>query len=384
MNKNYNILWFDDEHENLKGFKMQAVQNDIKLIPFKSAEEGLDELKRNYPSYDGVLMDARFFLNKEDSAGSEDLSALMKTKEELISLRDKKKFEVFVLTGQAELFEDKTFKTFFPKYYRKGVAEDVERLLLEIKEAAKNQGDTKIRHKYQRVFDVCNEKYIGELAGTELLGLLRSQDDYDLKKYLNPIRKIVEDVFLGLNKFDLLPKEFVTPNISINETSKFLTGNKEKGFTLNEVAKLPKMISQNLRNILWFTQAGSHRSFIDGEVNELGTTYLLNSITYQLLDVIVWFKVYVDSVPKTQNWVSDSTSTNVVSSNENSFGEVINKNDLKGFAFLKMDNGRENVFIPPHLVDSCNLVNGDQISIEIDEYLDKHTGETKFRAKKIN
>ena len=62
----YNILWIDDEHENLSGFLGRASVNGINLIPFKSLNGGMEELEKNYPFYDGVLLDAQIFENEDD------------------------------------------------------------------------------------------------------------------------------------------------------------------------------------------------------------------------------------------------------------------------------------------------------------------------------
>lgn len=50
--KIYNILWIDDEHEGMSGLKGDAKINDIKFVPYKSLNEGISELKKNYPIYD--------------------------------------------------------------------------------------------------------------------------------------------------------------------------------------------------------------------------------------------------------------------------------------------------------------------------------------------
>ena len=169
----YNILWIDDEHETLTGTKGRAKRNGINLIPFKSLNSGMDELERNYPFYDGVLLDAKFFENEDDVKGTEDTYNVHRAKERLLLL--KKKFEVFVLTGQAEAYEDKTFKKAFTKVYKKGSDEEIDRLFSDIKGAAATQEDTQIRHSYKRVFDVCTEKYIGEYAGQDILNLLKKE-----------------------------------------------------------------------------------------------------------------------------------------------------------------------------------------------------------------
>lgn len=391
MNNNtYNILWIDDEYQKLDALIRSAKDFNIKLIPFKSLDGGISELNNNYPFYDGILLDAKFFENEDDVAGSEDTEFSFRAKERIEQFP--KKFEIFVLTGQSEAFEDKTYKKVFKNVFRKGIDGDEDALFEAIITAADNQIDTQIRHKYQRVFDVCTEKYIGELAGKDLLNLLKDNGELDSENYFNAIRKVIEDLIKAFYKFNLLPKDFIYPSIALNESSKFLTGKNtndelfiEKGYQHNIETHLPKQISNSLRNILSITQAGSHRSEIDQHVKLLNTPYLLHSILFQLLDIIIWFKIYVDGKPKTENWINIDSSTEIdLKDSSLCKGTVININSLKGFAFFKPYNDSENVFIPPHLVNNHSLVENQTIDVEIEEYSDIRTGENKRRVKRID
>ena len=383
----YNILWIDDEHETLSGTKGRAKRNGIQLIPFKSLNNGMEELEKNYPFYDGVLLDAKFFENEDDEKGSEGTYNVHRAKERLLQL--KKKFEIFILTGQAEAYEDTTFNQSFINVYKKGSDVEIDRLFFDIKKAASSQEDTQIRHKYKRVFDVCTEKYIGEIAGQDLLSLLKDIDEDKLNEHFNTIRKVLEDIFIAFNKFDLLPSEFVTPSVSLNESSKFLAGKgkdgtifTEKGFQHIEGTHLPKQISTYLRSILTVVQSGSHRSEIDLFVKTIKTPFLLKSVLFQLLDSIVWFKMYVDSNPKVKNWVN-LNGTTPVSPTQLIHGTVINLNSQKGYAFLKPDEIGGNIFISPQLVNNHSLINGMPIKVEAEEYLDNRTNEIKKRVKHI-
>jgi cold shock CspA family protein len=383
----YNILWIDDEHETLGGTKGRAKRNGLNLIAFKSLNGGMSELEQNYPFYDGVLLDAKFFENEDDTKGSEDTYNVHRAKEQLLLL--KKKFEVFVLTGQAEAYEDKTFKKAFTKVYKKGSDEEINRLFTDIKEAAACQQDTQLRHSYKRVFDVCSEKYIGEYAGQDILKLLKVEDESNTENHFNTIRKIVEDIFIAFNKFQLLPNKFITPSVAINESSKFLSGKShkgelftEKGYQHGEETHLPEQISKLLWNILNITQDGSHRSTIDQHVKILNTSYLIQSVLYQMMDVIVWFKIHIDSDPPKENW-TNINNTRTAEESTYKTGEVINLNIYKGFAFFKPNDGSENIFIPPHLVTNHSLSDDDEISVEIEEYQDNRTNETKKRVKNI-
>lgn len=386
----YNILWIDDEHETLGGTKGRAKRNGINLIPFKSLNSGLSELERNYPFYDGVLLDAKFFENEDDVKGSEDTYNVHRAKERLLQLN--KKFEVFILTGQAEAYEDKTFKKAFTKVYKKGSDDETDRLFADIKLAATTQEDTQIRHAYKRVFDVCTEKYIGKLAAQDVLNLLKVNDEINIDNHFNAIRKIVEDLFTAFSKFRLLPLEFVTPGVALNESSKFLAGKAadgtlfiEKGYQQLEETHLPMLIGSSLRSILTITQAGSHRSNIDLHVKTIKTPFLFKSVLFQLLDVLTWFKQYVDSNPKTENWIRIANVAESIPepAEDPVMGKVINVNQQKGFAFFKPDAVGDNVLIPPHLVTNHSLADQMPVRVEIEQYIDNRTAETKTRVKRI-
>jgi hypothetical protein len=386
----YNILWIDDEHETLSGTKGRAKRNGINLIPFKSLNGGLSELERNYPFYDGVLLDAKFFEYEDDVKGTEDDFNVHRAKERLLQI--KKKFEIYILTGQTDVLEDRTFKKAFTKVYKKGSDKEIDRLFKDIKYSASIQEDTQLRQAHKRVFDVCTENYIGEYAGQDILNLLKVNDETNIDSHFNTIRKIVEDLFTGFSKFRLLPIEFITSGVALNESSKFLAGKgsdgslfTEKGYQHLELTHLPIQIANYLKSILTITQAGSHRSNIDHYVRTVKTTYLFKSVLFQLLDVLVWFKIYVDSNPKKENWVRLEEN---VDSDPNGLenlvhGKVININIYKGFAFFKPDTEGDNVFIPPHLVSSHLLHEEQFISVEVEEYKDNRTGDIKLRVKRI-
>ena len=386
----YNILWIDDEHDSLGGTKGRAKRNGINLIPFKSLDGGMSELERNYPFYDGVLLDAKFFENEDDKSGSEDTYSSFRAKERILQLP--KKFEIFVLTGQAEAYEDKTFRKAFTRVYEKGKDDEVNRLFRDITDAAKNQEDTQIRHAYKRVFDVCTERYIGEFAGQDLLKLLKVNEDPDIDFGFNIIRKIVEDLFIAFHKYNLLPIVFVSPTVSLNESSRFLAGKSldgtfftEKGFQHLEETHLPHQIANYLRSIISVTQAGSHRSVIGKHVKFVKTPYLFKSILFQLLDVLVWFKLYVNEKPKSENWQKIETEgpIEIHETTELISGKIINLNLDKGFAFFQPDSGEINTFIPPHLVESNTLKSGMAVLVEIEEYVDNRSGLAKTRVKRI-
>ena len=382
--KIYNILWIDDEHEGMSGFKGDAKLSGVKLVPYKSLNNGIDEIKKNYPLYDGIILDAKFFENEDDIKGSEDTDNVFRAKEQLLLLEEKK-FEVFVLTGQAEAYENNTFKKAFKKVYRKGIDEDIEQLFIDVKLAADNHIDTQLRHEYSRVFEVCTERYIGENAAHDILELLAHKENGNNK--LNQIRKIIEDLFQAFYKYELLPKAFFYPRLATTEISKFLAGQETidafQDYRIKKESILPTVISNYLKNILSATHDGSHRGKIDAHINELKTPYLFKSLLFQLLDVLVWFKEHVDQNPVTNNWGVLSDDKQSTNNDDWIFGKVINYDSEKGFAFLKPENGGKNAYIHKGLVTEHRLSNEQKIKVTVKEVTDQSSGEQKLRVNKI-
>ena len=112
-------------------------------------------------------------------------------------------------------------------------------------------------------------------------------------------------VYIMTNKHDRVLYTGMTNNL---ENRVYQHKNKTlKGFTLNQNSQLPQVISDNLRNILSVSQPASHRSHIDEHLNLVNTNYLIKGIIFQLLDVIVWFKKFIDSNPDSKNWIREYT-----------------------------------------------------------------------------
>lgn len=299
--KKYNVIWFDDEFLTLDIIKENALLNGVILHGFSNSKEGISELERNIINYDAAIVDGKFLKDPNQEKDTIDDSALFDVAITLEKYSTTKVLPWFILSGQPSFTKEKNryadgFKN--NVVYDKLNEEHQAKLWEDLKEAANQQKDTQIRHKYQRVFDICSEKYIGVNANKHLLSVLKKENSEnafsDPELYFNPLRKIVDDLFIACNKIGLLPDVFVKPNVALNESSKFLSGGIERSYKC-EVATLPKVVSDNLHNILAVCQPASHRAEIDTFIKQVNSPYLLFSITYQLLDVLLWFKDYVDS-----------------------------------------------------------------------------------------
>jgi len=398
MNK-YKVIWFDDEYKTLNIIREKAFVNGIELIGFDNSKEGIDELEERIENYDGAISDGLFFKNPGQSGDSVTDKALFEVGLAFDRLSDRKKLPWFILSGQDKFTKERnSFADAFKdnKVYDKLNDDDLISLWEIIKIEADKQPETQIRHEYSKVFELCTDKYIGEDASKPLLGILRSFKNstilFDDELYFTQIRIILEKVFRAANRIGLLHDKCLEGGkVNLTESSLFLSGENTKHLEVScEKSHFTKIVSDLVKSILFITGAASHT--VDAEIkkninlteyrNTISTPYLLYCLTFQLMDILVWFKSYADnnrdlSLNKSY-WLPK-----IEAIGELQEGKVINYNTEKGFAFFKPNNSGTNTIIPPHLVFNHSLQNDLPIIVEIEEYEDNRSGETRKRVKRV-
>lgn len=301
MMKEYKILWVDDQYNDKEmiQFILEAEGEGLILEGYASFDEAFAVLTKDLKRFDAILLDGMFFEKKDQVAGTEDELGIGMAIAKINELKPNKVFPWFVLSGKDQFTKGKNSLLAANKVrcYDKTSPKDVVELFKAIKHGADQQADTQIRHKYQRVFDVCNDKYIGGQGSTHLLSILKNENKENAfanpELYFVPLRKIMDDLFIACNRYGIMPDVFVKPSVALNESSKFLSGGIEKGYQL-DYSIFPKVVSDNVRSILAVCQPAAHRAEIDRFIEQINSPYLLLSITYQLLDVLLWFKNYID------------------------------------------------------------------------------------------
>lgn len=314
MDKIYNILWIDDQHEELQDFSIQAEINGIHLIGYPSYEEGFEQLERKTSFFDGVLLDGLFFEKKGQVRGEEDEAGLGKAIGRLNQLKYKKDFPWFVLSGKDSFTKESNplLKADRKKCFDKTNGDDIDELFHAIKKDADALDDTQVKHRYHRVFSVCTENYIGESAADPLLTILKSfsipEADFQDEVFFNPLRVVLEKMFRAAHDYGLLHNRCIKGgNVVLKNSFKFLSQQKVKVADELEVVctkkHFPTLIERAVENILDVTNVASHSESPEKEQSRLelaayrqtvSSPYLLYSLTFQLMDVLLWFKGYVD------------------------------------------------------------------------------------------
>lgn len=381
MSKIYNVLWIDDEHDDdaLLPFLVQAEAEGIRLEGYGSFKEGFYALESNINNYDIILLDALFF--EDETSETPNPAGLGSAIQRINELRSKKTFPFFVLSGQTH-FTDVTnpiLEAFKIRCYNKKNPEDVKELLINIKIEADNQIVSQIKHENQLLFNILKE-YPNEVRDT-FITFFRNQKEgnnqFDDQLYFTQLRIILEHLFRKANVIGLLHDDCVQKGnnqVNLTESCLFLSGLDTKHLTVNcDITHFPKLIAQNVKNIIHTTGAASHTSNVDvtqnidiqAYRNEIISPYLLYSLAFQLMDVLIWF----DSYSKKNSDVTTNKSY-WKSFNKDAHGNKIETETIvniatNGWGTVEINKSTKKVSIHKDIIAQKRLSVGDRISFTV-------------------
>lgn len=369
MSKTYKVIWFDDEYQTLDIIIEKAMLADINLVGFSNAEDGLKELRNNINNYDAVIVDGIFYKSNNILNAQVTQNAMAEVATELKKLEDKRKLPWYILSGQTSFTKEKNhFADFFNnnKVYDKLSDEDLDDLWKTLKRDADSQFETQIRHKYADIFELCNEKYIGESNFDKVLRLLIAVEENDNNNptYFNEIRKIMESVFHCCNDKGLFPHDCT----DMNARSTFLGKKEMQTF-------VPVYIQRNIHSVVQIAQEGSHRLSIDKDVTDGKCPYLLKSTVFELLNVLLWFKDFSDRYPRGLDINLDAFQNKELKQDWIQ-GELAEIND-KGWGTFKSVDGTRS--IPPQMIKQYGFQVGDELEITTKADNNKHTDKIRKR-----
>lgn len=290
----YKVLLIDDECNTPNGKEIigYAEQEGIDIDAYESHEEGMQVLDGKKHFYHAVVLDAKVKKMKGDTVIG--LAGLAASRDRLIEINENEYLPYFIFTAQPDYQKSDMFRESYGDYFIKG--EDNQKLLDAIKVSVEKKDEYIVQKKYQRVFEVCTDKYIGTSSANMLLSLLKIVEGYEdssnTENHLTTVRKVVEELFKAFKQIGVIPNEVT----GINPQSKFLAGHKDSLYSLTEEI-LDPIIASLLRSIVDITQDASHNGKVDKYIKQQGTPYLFNSVVFQLLDVLIWFKNYADAHP---------------------------------------------------------------------------------------
>ncbi|MGC1472382.1 MAG: hypothetical protein WA775_07315 [Psychroserpens sp.] len=381
MSKIYNVLWIDDEHDHpeMEPFIIQAETMDITLNGYSNFREGFIALNSNLNHYDVILLDALFLEDeKSETVSKKGLGASIA---KINELKNKKSFPYFVLSGQPT-FTDKEndiIEANNLRCFNKKNPEDVKELLVNIKKEADTQIDLQIKHENQLLFEVLNG-YPDSTRDTFISifkGLKGINNQFDDQLYFTQLRIILETLFRRANAFGLLHDKCVEVNggnVNLTESYLFLSGLDTNHFKVNcSVTHFPKLIANNVKNIVHTTGAASHTSVVDITQNihiqayrkDVNTPYLLYSLALQLMDVLIWFDGYSkenNDIATNQSYWQDIEYDG--DGNKFEIAEII-KIAANGWASVFVNNGIKSISVFKGDVATHNLKVSDRVKFTV-------------------
>lgn len=275
----YNVIWIDDECEQDQYFVPNAVEKGIKIVGYKSAEEGIEALKATFKKWDGIILDANCLVHTTDRSPS--MKALRYSIKKIEELFQSKRNEipVFILSGYDKFKKNDGARDLVDGYEIFDKQTEFDGIYNRIIEKVENSNriETFVRRNYAEILND-NSEY--ETTLTNILVAYEKKEN--LKNnygVLTEIRGILEQIRHPLSKIYLIDD----PESSISWVSKYWD-NDEMNF-------IPIYIRETFRKLVNVTNGASHhdKSPTQKDISDGKAPHLVESCILDLLTILRWF-----------------------------------------------------------------------------------------------
>ena len=321
------VLWVEDDPKVTKAYPLKAESFDLELVPYSCWDDAKAALENDFDRWSAIILDAKCKYHKD----SED-NAVVFLREALkdISVTCKDKGRVipwYVLTGGdtsevSDSINDERMKWDSDwtkgenkKYYSKNV--DNESLYRRIRYHAQKSPRIQIQEMYRNVFDAiekCSIDDEGYNALEDLLVPIHFPDQIEANDYNDKFvkaRSVLEYIFRSMSVHGMLPDW--GKQINLQWSSCLLSGmpatkikdGKEIIVIESKKQVLPPVLKKVMREMVRIIPAFCHSD--NKEENEIkkeeylkdvdNSTFLLKSFTFQLCDLILWYRNYLQEHP---------------------------------------------------------------------------------------
>ena len=321
------VLWVEDDPKVTKAYPLKAESFDLELVPYSCWDDAKAALENEFDRWSAIILDAKCKYHKD----SED-NAVVFLREALkdISVTCKEKGRVipwYVLTGGdtsevSDSINDERMKWDSDwtkgenkKYYSKNV--DNESLYRRIRYHAQKSPRIQIQEMYRNVFDAiekCSIDDEGYNALEDLLVPIHFPDQIEANDYNDKYakaRSVLEYIFRSMSVHGMLPDW--GKQINLQWSSCLLSGmpatkikdGKEIVVIESKKQVLPPVLKKVMKEMVRIIPAFCHSD--NKEENEIkkeeylkdvdNSTFLLKSFTFQLCDIILWYRNYLQEHP---------------------------------------------------------------------------------------
>lgn len=332
----YKVLWVEDDLSIIQGYQITAESKDIELDVATNWEEAEEKLRINFNEYSAIILDAQCKIKKADTVASKLFLGHVSVRLSRIFGEKHKFIPWYVLSaGTMDDFsivleliyteERQNFDSLWgPMKYIKAKDEEIdgkkvaqEEILFDnIRRVASSTGINTVLFRHSDVF-----KYLGEgrvfgyiKARTYMLKMLSAlyypEENLNFVYEGNPLRKVIEYLFRGANKFGLLPDDFFDANghIVLLDASRFMAGmetNVYDGRIIKNKVRFGEPddcvfnqeIAMFVKNILNYSSSDSHTNEDDPYIIEEDKKEIFFGYVLQLCHVVKWLGEYINSNP---------------------------------------------------------------------------------------
>lgn len=192
------VLWIDDQYEQMETFIEDAATRGFTLHAFKSAEEGLQFLETNLELIQAIVLDGVFFKYANQSGDSADERGIGYAIQGINRIcGNTKDLTPIIYSGQASFTseENSIITSNELKLFDKTDLDHDELLFEAILDHVGQSEDLTIRKEFESILNLASDSYIGHKHFRSLLNLLRqvksteriSSHEYDI----NEMRKLM-------------------------------------------------------------------------------------------------------------------------------------------------------------------------------------------------
>ncbi len=282
----FKILAIDDDPAVLEALAMVAKSNNFNLTGVNSLE-GAQKLINEGRSFQGFIFDVVCNTDDEQSSPSPDFisDALDYAKKNFAA------HPRVIITGHSDHYEGVVKYHPKEKIIEKGNVSAITGMFQWFRIEIGNLRETKIKDKYSDAWEVFDQRLLASDIENELLETLMQMDNHNLttiKDNLARIRRIFESIYIEISKRreDIIPVKMLRGEhgeLRVTAITNHLKGDiKHHGYMDGVIAEFSSKV--------WSVASdnGSHTPYEKPEY--MPTKYTVQSITYALLDILLWMK----------------------------------------------------------------------------------------------
>lgn len=309
MNTNIcNVIWVDDDIENIcpkhgmEGLNRTLRKFNIRVIGrARTLNEFTETMDLYKDRVDAVITDANFSKDKPSVAHPDDFTGLIGLTQVIQKHNEKRSIPFYLYSGKEEYFPFKNGELDYfgnDRRFRKG---DYEKLFEQLRQDVEHikSPEFRIRNKYAAELEAAALIPSNEDRLLNALLYAYSEDWKNTEDYFNPMRKIVEAIFIESKNLNIIP-----PIDKLNAIRTFLGKCEYENYCVIEGEEImPKTLARSLRYFLDIVQDASHeleedrnKLRVDDYVRNVKNINIFKSVLHIAMDLCLWFKRIKDEI----------------------------------------------------------------------------------------